>query len=188
MTDLVLIAQQTPSIDGMYWLLLASRILHILSAIVLVGGIFYLRTVVTPAALPLAHRERLGEGSESTDPRFGGRRATWAMCVGIVSLLLLATGLWNFIYTVKQNQLHWSYHMLGLLKIVFGLALMALAALLAGRSATADSMRKKLGPWLSVALLLGVIIVAAGSVMRTFPRTLKVDAPGPSEVVAQPED
>jgi len=185
MTDLLVIAQQTPNIDSMFWILLASRILHILSAIILIGGIFYLRTVVTPA-IPLPVREGPGEGSAApADQLFGGRRATWAMWVGIASLLLVVTGLWNFVYTVKQNQLHFSYHILGAVKIALSLALMALAALLAGRSAAAESIRAKWRLWLSVVLVLGVFLVVVGSVMRTYPRTIKPDAPGPSEVVAQ---
>ena len=187
MTDVFLVAQQIPTLDSMYWLLLVSRILHVLSAIVLVGGSFYLRTVITPAAVPLHHMEGLGEGSEQVDRLFGGRRAAWAMWVGIASLLLVVTGLFNFIYTVKQNQLHWSYHMLGAVKILLALALMALAALLAGRSAAAESIRAKWRLWLSAALLLGIILVMIGSVMRTFPRRIKPDAPGPSEVVATTE-
>jgi uncharacterized membrane protein len=184
MNDVLLIAQQTPSIDSMYWLMLLSRLLHILSAIILVGGIFYLRAVITSAAIHVPSREGPGEGSETVDHLFTGRRATWAMWVGIASLLLLVTGLWNFIYTVKLNQLHWSYHMLGTVKILLGLALMAVAALLAGRSAAANAIRAKWRLWLSVALFLGIILVVVGSVMRTYPRTLKPDAPGPSEVVA----
>jgi uncharacterized membrane protein len=183
MSNVLLLAQKLPSIDSMYWLLLASRIFHILSAIVLVGGLFYLRSVITPAASNLPARE----GSiEAADQFFGGRRAAWAMWVGIASLLLLVTGLWNFIYMVKQNQLHWSYHMLGALKILLGLALMALAAMLAGRSAAAERIRSKFRVWLNIALVLGIVLVIVGSVMRTFPRTIKVDAPGPSEVIAQP--
>src|SRR5687767_9443859 len=181
---LLLLAQQSvPRLDSMYWVMLASRILHILAAIILVGGLFYLRTVIN--ALPLPLREGHREGSSApADAQFGGRRAAWAMWVGITSLLLLVTGLWNFIYTVKQNQLHWSYHMLGTVKIALGLALMVLAALLAGRSAAAESIRAKLRFWLSVALLLGILLVMVGSVMRTFPRTLKVDAPNGPQLVA----
>ncbi|MCI0332500.1 MAG: hypothetical protein L0228_04680 [Planctomycetes bacterium] len=173
--DSLLLAQQAPHVIGSYDLLmLASRILHILGAIILVGGLFYIWAVV----IPLPFREGPGEGS--SDQYFGGRRAAWAKWIGIASLLLLVTGLWNFIVMVKLNQLHWTYHMLGTLKIVLGLALMFLAALLAGRTA-ADSIRQKWRLWLSVTLILGIIVVAAGSLMRTYPRTPKLDStPGPT--------
>jgi hypothetical protein len=122
----------------------------------------------------------VGEGS-STDQYFGGRRAAWAKWVGIASLLLLVTGLWNFINMLKFNHLDPSYHMLGGLKILLGIALMFVAALLAGRSAAADALRQKWRRWLMVSLLLGMVVVAMGSVMRAYPRTPKVDAhPAPT--------
>lgn len=179
MTDLVtnVLAQQSlPRIDAMYWLMLVSRILHILGAIILAGGIFYLRTVVSPVAA--------SPGAAPADQYFGGRRAAWAKWVGIASALLLVTGLWNFITIVKENQLHWSYHMLGTLKIIFGLALMFLAALMAGRSAAADSIRQKWRFWLSTALILGIIVVALGSLMRSYPRTPKLDNTSPPQLIA----
>ena len=49
-TELFLLAQQTmPTFDGIYWLNLLSRILHILGAMILVGGLFYLWAVVMPS-------------------------------------------------------------------------------------------------------------------------------------------
>src|SRR5688500_2864250 len=175
MTDLVtnVLAQQTlPRIDAMYWVMLTSRFLHIIAAIILVGGIFYLRTVISPIAAPAG----------PADQYFGGRRAAWAKWVGIASALLLVTGLWNFVTMVKENQLHWSYHMLGTLKIVVSLALMFLASLLAGGSAAADSIRRKWRLWLSTAIILGIILVALGSVMRSYPRTPKLDAASPPQL------
>ena len=187
-TTLLAQQQSLPRIDAMYWLMLASRLLHILGAIILLGGIFYLRTVVSPAAtVPLPAWEGPGEGSattESADRLFGGRRAAWAKWIGIATLLLLVTGLWNFITLVKSNQLHWSYHLLGTLKIVVGLALMFLAALLAGGSAAADSLRRKWRFWLSTALTLGIIVVAIGSLMRSYPRIPKLDTTGPPQLIA----
>ena len=37
--------------------------------------------------------------------------------------------------------------------------------------------------WLTVALLVGIITVALGSVMRTYPRTPKLDTPTNTEVI-----
>ena len=95
--DVVLVfAQQTmPEINLMYWLMLLSRILHILAAIILVGGIFYLRSIVTPS---------IATPNANVDEQFGGRRAAWAMWVGIATLLLLVTGLWNYMQIIKTNE------------------------------------------------------------------------------------
>ena len=184
MTDaLLLLAQQSvPRMDSMYWLMLASRILHILGAIILLGGLFYLRTVITSVALPL--REEQGEGSSAADYQFGGRRAVWAMWTGIASLFLLVTGLWNFFQFIKTYDLSPSYHMLVGLKILTGLALFVVAAILAGRSAAAEKLRQNMRLWLNVCIVLGIITVAFGSVLRTFPHNPKVDAPNGPQLIA----
>jgi uncharacterized membrane protein len=181
----LLLAQQTvPQLDSMYWIMLASRILHIFGAIILLGGLFYLRTVVS--TVPLPFREGPGERSFTpADAKFGGRRAVWAMWTGIASLLLLVTGLWNYIQMIKMHErLAPTYHMIAGLKMLTGLALFVLAAMLAGRSAAAEKLRQNLRLWVNVCLILGIVTVVFGSVLRTFPRTLKVDAPNGPQLIA----
>jgi uncharacterized membrane protein len=170
---LSVLAQQTmPEITPMYWVMLLSRILHILGAIILVGGIFYVRTIIAPpAAAPTADADSL----------FGGRRAAWAMWVGIATLLLLVTGLWNYMQIIRMHErMASSYHMIAGLKMLAGVALFLLAALIAGRSPAAQTVRQRIGFWLNVALLLGVVTVALGSVLRSYPHTLKAAAPDPA--------
>ena len=168
----------------MYWIMLASRILHIFGAIILLGGLFYLRAVVT--SIPLSYREGPGEGSFTpADQLFGGRRAVWAMWTGIASLLLLVTGLWNYLQMIKMHErLSPSYHMMAGLKMLSGLALFVLAAMLSGRSAAAAKLRQNLRLWLNLCLILGIITVVFGSVLRTFPRALKIDAPNGPQLIA----
>jgi uncharacterized membrane protein len=178
MTDqLLVIAQQAgPRLNTTYdWFLLASRILHILSAIILVGGLFYLRAVVSSTATPLG---------ALVDQRFGGRRGAWAMWVGIGSLLLLVTGFLNYLQYLNNYELASSYHMIAGFKMLAGIALLFLAALLAGRSPLAETLRQRWRLWLNVCLLLGVITVVLGSVLRTYPRTEKLDAPIDETLIA----
>jgi uncharacterized membrane protein len=177
------LAQQTlPRLDSVYWVMLVSRILHILGAIILVGGLFYLRAVL----LPLPYRVGPAEGSSNTaDALFGGRRAAWAMWVGIATLLLLVTGLWNYLQIIRMHEkLPPSYHMLAGIKMLLGLALFLLAALLAGRSAAAQALRRKFRFWLNICLILGILTVIMGSVLRTYPRTIKVDASSGPTLIA----
>ena len=69
LADLPILAQHAMSQpDGLYWVNLTSRILHILGAIILVGGVFYIRTVVMPSP---AARE-----ATNVDQKFGGLRAS----------------------------------------------------------------------------------------------------------------
>lgn len=174
--QLLLLAQSSlPKLDGMYWLMLASRVLHILGAIVLVGGLFYLRTVVTPSVVPAA----------AADQQFGGRRAAWAKWVGIATLVLLATGLWNYVQIIKLHERFApSYHIIAGLKMLAALALFFLASLLAGRSAAAEALRDKMRSWLGVALALGILTVVLGGVLRSYPHTPNIDAAGPPALSA----
>ena len=177
--QLLALAQQStmPQFDGMYWLNLLSRILHILGAIILVGGLFYLRFVITPVSAP--------PGTAPVDQYFGGRRADWAKWVGIATALLLITGLWNYVQIIKQHErLASSYHMMAGLKMIAAIAVFALAALLAGRTAAAEALREKWRTWLNVCLVLAIITVMMGSVLRSYPRTRKVDAIGAPTLIA----
>ncbi|HEX4415810.1 MAG TPA: hypothetical protein VH107_19420 [Lacipirellulaceae bacterium] len=166
--SLTLFAQQTatPNLTGFFWLQYLSRICHILGAIILVGGLFYIRTVLSPVDTP--------PGTAPVDRYFGGRRATWAKWVGIATALLLITGLFNYIMVIKQNErLAPSYHMIAGIKMLAAIIVFLLAALLAGRTSAADALRQKWKLWLSTTLGLAIITVALGSFLRTYPRTPK---------------
>jgi uncharacterized membrane protein len=166
--SLFLLAQQStmPQFDGTFWLMLLSRILHILGAVILVGGIFYIRSIVSPVDAP--------PGTGPVDQYFGGRRATWAKWVGIATALLLVTGFYNYIMIIKQNErMATSWHIIAGMKMLLAAVVFLLAAFLAGRTAVADAMRQKWRTWLTLCLLLGIVTVAMGSFLRTYPRTKK---------------
>jgi len=175
----VIIAQQTtmPQIDGMYAAQLISRILHILGAIILVGGVFYIRQIISPT--------NAAPGTAPVDQFFGGPRSAWAKWVGIATALLIFTGFFNYIMMIKQHErLASSYHMIAGLKIIAAFVVFALAALLAGRTSVADALRQKWRMWLTVCLAISILTVALGSVLRTYPRTKKSDLISPPQLMA----
>jgi len=150
-------------INGLDVLLIASRVLHILGAIILLGGLIFVRHVVKPTVPP-----------GTPDAFFDGRRASWAKWIGISTALLLLSGLFNYIYILMGlERMAKPYHMLAGIKILLSLALFMLAALLAGKTALAQRLREKFYVWLTVAVLLGIAIVILGAVLRTLPRTPK---------------
>lgn len=137
---------------------LVSRVLHILGALVLGGGIFFLRSVLAPSG----DEQWLGE-----------RRATWARWVGIATLVLLATGFYNFMLINGQakadgGKLPFNYHILFGIKFLLGLAVMFLGAILAGKTDLASKFRNSSGKWLNVAWLAVMAIVVIAGVMRTM--------------------
>lgn len=164
-----LLAQQVPEFaNATYWFLIAMRVLHMLGAAIIVGGLIYLCSVATPAAA----------SADSADAQLGGRRTSWAMLVGIATLLLLGSGLFNYIYLVKTHEkMPTSYHMLFGLKFLAGLVVFFLAALISGRTNLAQQIRQNIRYWLNVCLVLSLAILILGSVMRTYPRAMKGAAP-----------
>jgi uncharacterized membrane protein len=172
MSEFATFAQSMPQFDAQYFLLLTSRVLHILGSIVMIGGVFYLLAVVAP---------KVAVGNYSADDWFSGNRAAWAKWVGISTSVLLVTGLFNFVMMVKLNHIATSYHMLGGMKILIAFVLFFFAAILAGKTGLADRYRAKMRTWLKVTFFVGLIIVVIGAVMRSYPKTPKADA-GPALV------
>ncbi len=166
LSDLLTFAQAAPHLDGYYFLLLASRVLHVLGSIILLGGIFYLLAIVAPRVVASGT-------AANADAWFAGNRAAWAKWVGIATIVLLVTGLFNFVTIAKANQIAPSYHLLGSLKILVAMIIFFFAATLAGKTALADRFRKQMNFWLKVTMTVGLAIVIIGSVMRSYPRTPK---------------
>lgn len=152
---------EMPAMDAAYWLALASRVIHLLCAAVLLGGIFYLRMVVAPGVT--------AGGDDPAERLFSGRRATWAKWVGIVSLFVLITGGYNYFLVIRGYEVASTYHMLLGIKILIALLVLFLAAALAGRSPAAVRFREKASTWLGVCLLAAVVIFLLGGVVRTIP-------------------
>jgi uncharacterized membrane protein len=174
----LLLAQQPhmPMMSGMDWIMLVSRILHILGAVILAGGLFYIRAVVSPAAAPA--------GAQDADRFFGGRRATWAKWVGIATALLLFTGFWNYAQFTRTYDLQKTYHMVLGIKILAAIAVFLLAALLAGRTNAAEAIRQKWSLWLDVCVVLAIVTVVIASYLRSYPHIPKVGAVEPPTLVA----
>ena len=140
---------------------LVSHILHVVGAVILVGGIVYLRTVVAPGAA-------LGEG-DPVDRLYSGRRTAWARWVGIATGLLLATGIINIVLVMKTYpNLSGSYRAMLGAKIVLALVVMFLAAILAGTTPAALELRKAAQGWLTVALVSGLVVIILASALRLF--------------------
>ena len=153
-----LLAAGLPAIDGPYLVQLVSRALHIMASIILVGGLFYIRSILSPAGVEAC---------------FADRRAVWARWVAVATLLLLVTGIYNFMAIKNQveaagEELPSTYHALFGIKFLLGLLVMFLAAMLAGKTSLAEKFRGNMSKWLQVAWLAAMAIVVIGAMLRTF--------------------
>jgi uncharacterized membrane protein len=138
-----------------------TRILHVGTAIVIVGGTFFVRFVLFPAA-----RQTLAD-----DVHASLRTAimgTWKKIVhGGIALFLLTGGL-NY-YRVIAEKTHKGdplYHALLGTKILLAMAIFFIASALVGRSAAFEGMRRNTPRWMLVNLLLAAVIVAISGFLK----------------------
>lgn len=157
--DLSLLANAEPTFDAGYFLGLLSRVVHTTCAATLFGGLIYLRFVLAPA-VPADDREAA---------LFAGRRKAWAKCVGICTGLLLVSGFYNFfLFMGIYKNLPKLYHPLFGVKFLLALGLMAIMALVAGKTSLAERVRGSLKKWLNVALVLALCTYVTGAMLRSF--------------------
>lgn len=169
-----------PEFDAMYFVGLVSRLAHILSAIVLVGGLVYLRAIVaSPRATPVA-------ASESAERYFFGLRRRWALVVMTCAALLILSGLYNYIVKVQAEQFPSLYHPLFGIKFLVGLVVIFAASITAGRTEAAERARRRMGTWLNLAIACAIVVVVIASTMRTFTGEPKVDEASIARANADP--
>jgi uncharacterized membrane protein len=155
-----------------------SRWLHVGTAIVLLGGTFYIRFVLMPAAkqLPDAEHEKLKE-------LVGAR---WKKFVhGGIGLLLL-TGFYNYFQATPAEAFRKQYHMLVGIKILLAFAVFFLGSALVGRSKAFAGMRQKAPQWLGAVLLLGAVIVGISGYLKVAGQAAWKDSVNGSAAAVSP--
>lgn len=142
----------------LFWIL---RVTHVGTAIVLVGGAFFLRFVLIPAAT-----ETLP--SDEHDKLRARLMGTWKRIVhgGIALLLLSGAANWYRVIASRIHSKDGLYHALLGTKFLLALAVFFIASALVGRSAAFEGMRKNAKKWLAVNLTLALIIVLISGFLR----------------------
>jgi len=146
------------------------RWMHILPAIIAVGGSIFMRFALLPAVtgLPDAERKTFHEAV----------RSRWAKWVAGAILFLLISGFYNFIWNTKTYKLPPVYQMMFGIKFLLALGVFALASILSGRSGLAQRMRQNPRPWLNLNVTLAIMVVLISGAMRTMNHgPLKADLP-----------
>lgn len=135
-----------------------SRFLHIFSVIILVGGSFFIRFVVIPAAKDLpddqheAFRERLFK--------------RWKRFVHTGLLFLILSGLYNVMLAMKLHKSDIHYHMVLTLKLALALGVIFLAIALTAKGEWSANLRKNSKMWLTLNLLLAIGVVAISGYLK----------------------
>ncbi len=142
---------------------IAMRWAHILSAIVLMGGTFFARFVLLPAA----------EATLDADTHAKLRAAVrqrWAKWVHISLLLFLVSGFYNYLFVTRFAHPDTPlYHALFGVKFLLALVIFFFASVLAGRSGLAQKLQAQPRIWVTLVLALALAVVAIGGVMKLLP-------------------
>ena len=160
---------------------------HVLAAIVALGGLFFARFALVPAADEL--------GRDTADRLHAGIRRRWLPWVIGAITLLLVSGLTNYILLmrrVKDAPELWGgdwmrqtgYHTLFGIKFLLALIIFYLVSGLVGRGAGTQWIRDSRKQWLSVTVGLGVAAVLVSGWMRQL-HTGANDLPDPVKVYAR---
>lgn len=167
----LLLQTNLPTPPGLPWPALIARWIHILSAIIALGGPFFVRFFLTPAAAatldPQTHaalRERI--------------LARWRHLVYLLIAAFILSGVYTFGVVGRWRDPTWTrddralYHMLFGVKTILALAMFFLASALAGRAAAFAPIRRGAKTWTSIFLLLGLLVVLLAGVLRYLPARL----------------
>ena len=129
-----------------------SRWIHIGTAIVLVGGTFFLRFVLTPAVASFSDEERALLRDRVMNQ--------WKKFVHAGIALFILSGFYNFLVVqVPKHRGDGKYHALLGTKIILAFAIFFIASALVGRSKAFEGMRKQAKFWQVVMVFLAAVIV-----------------------------
>ena len=142
---------------------LVMRWIHILSAIVALGGSIFIRFVLMPSAQQVLDDETHAKLRATITRR-------WMKFVHTCILLFLISGFYN--YLVVQRPIHDGqaiYHMLFGIKFLLALVVFALAVALTSLKPWSEKLRANSKFWLLLLIALALVIVGISGVMKFVP-------------------
>ena len=136
-----------------------SRVVHVATAIVVLGGSIFMRFVLMPAATQLPE-----EDHEALRGRIMG---TWKVVVMIGIVLFLASGFYNYlVVSLPEHRGDTLYNALMGIKILLAFGIFFLASTLTGRAAAFKRIRQNAKLWLGITILLGILVVVIAGYLK----------------------
>ena len=137
---------------------IVSRIIHVATAITLVGGSAFMLFVLMPSAKALSE--------EAHDRLAAGVIGRWKRFVHLGVLLFLVSGLYNYVRMIPKHKGDGLYHALLGTKMILALGVFFLAAALVGKSPALAGIRRNRAKWLTVMVALAAAIVAISGYVK----------------------
>lgn len=155
-----------------------SRIVHVGTAITLVGGSVFTAFVLMPAAKELE--------DDAHQALATSVKSRWKRFVHPGILFFLISGIYNYYRAIPSHRGDSLYHALVGTKILLALGVFFIAAALVGRSEKLEPIRRSRTTWIKVLVLSAAIIVAISGFVKV--RGIPVDSPptGDSAELMQP--
>lgn len=143
---------------------LISRWLHILPAVVMVGGAIFTQLVLCPSL----------DGNDPENAVKQQVKRKWSKVIMICASLLLLSGVYNTILAFNEKP-GGMYHGLLTVKLVLVLSIFYISSMLAGKSDAALKFQEKEALWgkLNMYAAIAVVLLAGG--MRMVPRKAPVE-------------
>tara|TARA_R110002072_G_scaffold59882_7_gene152263 strand:+ start:15321 stop:15965 length:645 start_codon:yes stop_codon:yes gene_type:complete len=142
----------------MFALDVLSRIIHVGTAITLVGGSAFMLLVLMPSAKMISE-----EAHQTLAQAVTGR---WKRFIHGGILLFLLSGFYNYMRAIPNHKGDGLYHGLLGVKMLLAFAIFFLASALVGRSAAFNGIRENRAKWLKVIVLLAAIIVGISGFVK----------------------
>jgi uncharacterized membrane protein len=138
------------------------RWVHILAAVIAIGGLFHMRYVLMPAV-----REALSDEEHQRLRKSVSSR--WSRIVNIAIGVLLLTGFYNF-FTIglEKSQGAPTYSMLFGIKFLLALAVFFISSALVGKAKVFDGMRAKAGMWMTINVMLGFLVILLSGWLKSL--------------------
>lgn len=142
------------------WLAVVFRWMHVLAAVIAVGGVLFQRLVLMPAARGTLDEGQIVHLHEAVTRRW---KIVLMTCIG----LLLVSGFWNF-FTISLDKAKDApaYHGLFGLKFLAALAVFFLGSALTGRSPAFRVLRDRRAYWTGVTAILAVLVVLVSGILK----------------------
>ncbi|SMP75764.1 hypothetical protein SAMN06265222_1204 [Neorhodopirellula lusitana] len=135
-----------------------SRIVHVATAIILVGGSTFILCVLLPSAKQLSD-----DAHQQLATAINGR---WKKFVHGGIALFLISGFYNYFRAIPNHKGDGLYHGLLGAKMLVAFVVFFLAAALVGRSEKLAGIRANKAKWLKVVVLLAAIIVSVSGFLK----------------------
>lgn len=141
-------------------LALLMRWTHIATAIIAIGGAFFMRFVL----IPTAERHL---SNEEHDRLKASLIVRWSRFVHSCIALFLISGFYNFFLRLGAGK-EGAYHILFGIKFLLSFGVMFLAFILSSQRSWAASFRAQSSKWLTILLSMAAVIVLLAGVMKTM--------------------